>query len=67
MPFGKKCPDCGNELYATLMKDTMKLCCMGYPNCKHVEDLPEDAEINWLDPKKVTPPTYSKKVEKVLK
>jgi DNA topoisomerase-1 len=67
MPFGKKCPDCGNELYATLMKDTMKLACMGYPDCKHVEDLPEDAEVNWLDPKKVTPPTYSKKVEKVLK
>jgi DNA topoisomerase-1 len=67
MPFGKKCSDCGNELYATLMKETMVLACMGYPNCKHVEDLPDDAEINWLDPKKVTPPVYSKKVEKVLK
>lgn len=67
MPFGKKCPECGEDLYATLMKDTMKLACMGYPNCKHVEDLPKDADLNWLDPKKVTPPTYSKKVEKVLK
>lgn len=67
MPFGKKCPDCGNELYATLMKEKMVLACMGYPDCKHIEDLPEDAEINWLDPKKVTPPVYSKKVEKVLK
>lgn len=67
IPFGKKCPDCGNELYATLMKEKMVLACMGYPDCKHIEDLPEDAEINWLDPKKVTPPVYSKKVEKVLK
>lgn len=67
MPFGKKCPECGNELYATLMRGTMKLACMGYPNCKHVEELPDDADINWLDPDKVTPPRYSKKVEQVLK
>ena len=67
MPFGKKCPKCGNELYATLMIDKMKLACMGYPNCKHVENLPEGSNINWVDPQKVTPPTYSKKVENVLK
>ena len=67
MPFGKKCPDCGEELYATLMRGKMKLACMGYPNCKHVEELPDDAEVNWLDPDKITPPTYSKKVEQVLK
>ena len=67
MPFGKKCPSCGEELYATLMRGKMKLACMGYPNCKHVEELPDDAEVNWLDPDKVTPPTYSKKVEQVLK
>jgi hypothetical protein len=40
---------------------------MGYPACHHVEHLPEDAEVNWLDPEKVTPPVYSKKVEKILK
>lgn len=67
MPFGKKCPKCGDELYATLMREEMKLACMGYPNCKHVEDLPEGADVNWVDPSKVTPPTYPKKVEKVLK
>lgn len=67
MPFGKKCPKCGNELYATLFGDKMKLACMGYPNCKNVEELPEDANVNWLDPAKVTPPIYSKKVEKLLK
>lgn len=67
MPFGKKCPKCGNELYITLMVDELKLACMGYPNCKHVEKLPEDAKVNWVNYNKVTPPTYPKKVEKVLK
>lgn len=67
MPFGKKCPECGDELYATLMSEKMKLACMGYPNCRHVEELPEGAKVNWVDPEKVTPPTYHKKVEKVLK
>jgi len=67
MPFGKKCPKCNEELYATLMSGKMKLACMGYPNCKHVEELPEGATVNWVDPEKVTPPVYSKKVEKVLK
>jgi DNA topoisomerase-1 len=67
IPFGKKCPKCGNELYATLMRDEMKLACMGYPDCKHVEELPEGADVNWVDPSKVTPPRYPKKVEKVLK
>lgn len=67
MPFGKKCPKCGNELYANLMGDKLKLACMGYPNCKHVEELPEDAKVNWVDYNTVTPPTYDKKVEKVLK
>lgn len=67
MPFGKKCPKCGNELYVTLMTDELKLACMGYPNCKHVEKLPEDSKVNWVNYNKVTPPTYPKKVEKVLK
>ena len=67
MPFGKECPKCGDQLYATLMSEKMKLACMGYPKCKHVENLPEGANVNWLDPEKVTPPKYSNKVEKVLK
>jgi len=67
MPFGKKCPKCGNELYVTLMINELKLACMGYPNCKHVEKLPEDSKVNWVNYNKVTPPTYPKKVEKVLK
>lgn len=67
MPFGKKCPKCGNELYATLFGDKMKLACMGYPNCKNILEIPENTKVNWLDPAKVTPPVYSKKVEKILK
>jgi len=67
IPFGKKCFKCGNELYATLMSGKLKLACMGYPDCKNVEELPEDAKVNWLDYNKVTPPLYSKKIEKVLK
>jgi DNA topoisomerase-1 len=67
VPFGKKCPKCNNELFATLFNDVVKLACMGYPNCKHVENLPEGAEVNWANPEKITPPKYSNKVEKVLK
>jgi DNA topoisomerase-1 len=67
MPFGKKCGKCGNELYATLFGGKLKLACMGYPDCKNVEELPEGAKVNWLDYKDVTPPKYDRKVEKVLK
>lgn len=67
IPFGKKCSDCGDDLYATLISGIMKLACMGYPKCKHVEDIPDGAQINWMDPNKITPPKYSSKVEKVLK
>lgn len=67
MPFGKKCIKCGNELYATLMSGKLKLACMGYPDCKNVEELPDGAQVNWIDHNKVTPPIYDRKVEKVLK
>jgi DNA topoisomerase-1 len=67
VPYGKKCYKCGNELYVNLMSGKLKLACMGYPNCKNVEELPEDANVNWLDYNKVTPPTYGRKVEKALK
>jgi DNA topoisomerase-1 len=67
VPFGKKCPDCGNELYATLFKDELKLACMGYPACRHIEDLPDDAKVRWLNYKEMTPPEYGRRVEKVLK
>lgn len=64
VPFGKKCPNCNNELYSTVYKGKSVLFCMGYPNCKHSEDLPEDA-VN--DPKKLIPKQLPKKVTKYLK
>jgi DNA topoisomerase-1 len=66
IPFGKTCSKCGNELYATLFNGNLKLACMGYPNCKNIEDIPSGSNVDWLDPEKITPPTYDKKVEKVL-
>ena len=67
MPFGKKCPKCNDELYATVFFGKLKLACMGYPNCKHIEELPEGTTLNWTNPEEVVPPQYPKKVEKVLK
>jgi DNA topoisomerase-1 len=67
VPFGKKCPECGSELFATLFSGRLKLACMGYPNCKHVEDLPKDSQLNWVNPETIIPPRYSSKVEKLLK
>jgi DNA topoisomerase-1 len=65
--YGKQCKKCGNELYVTLFSGKLKLACIGYPSCKNVEEMPEDAKVNWLDYNKVTPPRYDRKVEKVLK
>ncbi|MFA5758047.1 MAG: type I DNA topoisomerase [Clostridia bacterium] len=67
IPFGKKCSKCGGELYATLFSGKLKLACMEYPKCKNIENLPDGAKVDWLNPEQVTPPTYHKKVEKLLK
>lgn len=58
VPYGKKCPDCGNELFMTVFKAgtpdaQKKLACTGYPNCKHVEDIPEGEDVDWHDPTEV--------------
>jgi len=71
VPFGKQCKLCGNELYLIVFKagtpeSNMKLACMGYPNCKNVEDVPDDAEINWVDPAKINP-KHNKQAKKILK
>jgi len=70
IPFGKKCPDCGEELFLTVFYRTgvgqKKLACMGYPNCKHVEDVPEDALNDWIDPVKIRPPKRKGAAKKVL-
>lgn len=42
MPYGKKCPQCSNELYKTFFHDEPVLFCMGYPSCTYREDLKND-------------------------
>jgi DNA topoisomerase-1 len=64
---GNKCHKCGNDMYVTLFSGKLKQACIGYPDCKNVEELPEGTNVNWLDYKEVTPPVYDRKVEKVLK
>ena len=48
VPYGKKCPDCGGELYRTIfMRQPYGgpvLCCMQYPNCTYIEKLNESDE-----------------------
>ena len=45
MPFGKKCPKCGGDLFRTIFGKPPfmgpVLCCTGYPDCKYVEQLSE--------------------------
>lgn len=57
VPFGKKCPDCKNELYQTFYQEKPVLFCMGYPNCFHREDLKE----------KITNPNNYSKIDDVPK
>jgi len=46
IPYGKKCPRCGDELYRTVFTKPPHqgpvLCCLAYPKCKYVEDLKEE-------------------------
>lgn len=39
IPFGKKCSDCGGELYITIYHEENVLFCMNYPNCFHKEKM----------------------------
>lgn len=66
LPFGKKCTDCGNELYITVLNNISKLACMGYPNCRHVEDLPENTKLNWIDPKLIVSNKKNDPVQKII-
>lgn len=47
VPWGKKCPECRNELYSTWFHSKNVLFCMGYStiNCKYSEDLPEGSDV----------------------
>jgi DNA topoisomerase-1 len=64
VPYGKKCPECNNELYATIYHGDSVLFCMGYPDCRHSEKLKEKIP----DPKKlVKSSTMPKRVRRALK
>jgi DNA topoisomerase-1 len=67
IPFGKKCSDCKSELYITIFDGIEKLACMGFPNCRHVEDLPEEYESDWIDPEKLKYKKSPYALKKVIK
>ncbi len=56
IPFGKKCGTCKEgDLFVNYLDGELKLNCMRYPDCKHSEDLPPDAEVEWIAPKSLGP------------
>jgi DNA topoisomerase-1 len=65
----KLCPKCNHSLFITKFGDILKYACTNYPECKYQEMIPEDIleKIQWADPLKITPPTFSAKVEKIIK
>lgn len=66
VPYGKKCPDCGCELFMTIFSGQKKLACMGYPSCRHVENLPGDDKSGWTNPAPYRKKKKKKSVQKVL-
>lgn len=64
-PYGKKCPKCENDLYATLFKDQSVLFCMGYhlTGCNYSEPLPKNTVPN---PKKIVGKKIPNKIKKIL-
>lgn len=64
VPYGKKCTECGHELYAAIYNNKNVLFCMNYPNCKHKEDL-SDGEV--ANPNMVASKKPPKKLKKMLK
>ena len=69
IPFGKKCSDCGGELYLTVFNGEPKLACMNFhaKGCRHVEDPPKGSDLGWVPPEKVAPKKMDRKVDRVLK
>lgn len=62
VPFGKKCSDCGGELYSTFYKEENVLFCMNYPKCFHKESI-----VGFTNPQKVNQDNeIPKKIAKVL-
>lgn len=69
VPYGKKCSDCGCELFMTIFSGQKKLACMGYfkkHQCRHIEDLPED-KSGWVDPTPVREQQFKQKKKSVQK
>jgi len=65
VPYGKKCPECKDELYATIWQGDSLLFCMGYSKgCRYSEPLKEKLS----DPKKmVDKKPIPPKIKKMLK
>ncbi len=67
IPFGKKCSQCHvNELYLTIFNNEMKLACMGYPECKHIEEVPPNSSITWMNPQTIKEKPLTKTLKKVI-
>jgi len=70
VPYGKKCPDCYNELYATFYENKNVLFCTGYyiNECRYSEELSADELVN---PEHVAvlkaKPVIPKKIDALLK
>lgn len=66
VPWGKKCSECKDELYATIYQGKDVLFCMGYSaGCRYSEDLPKGTLANpgKLAPKQKIP----NKIKKMMK
>lgn len=65
-PFGKPCPTCGSDLYATFNQGLPILACMGYfdKGCKYKEDLPEEELPN---PNSVAAKKIPPQIQKLIK
>lgn len=66
VPFGKKCNQCGGELYLTVFNEEPKLACMQYPACRNVEEVPSDSKVNWVPPNKIVGPKMDKSIKKII-
>ncbi len=51
----------------TVFNGEKKLACMGYPDCKNIEDLPQKANNDWFNPALVEKTKTSKSVKKILR
>lgn len=65
----KKCSYCRSPLYYKIDdQQSLKLFCLGYPNCKNVEEIPEnETKISWFNPKEFRSPKIDRKIKGILK